>query len=113
MIEDTKTRRLLVGYNQLDFWNGGHQTNRGGKYILDDNIHRRLQKKGVRVVCVIYNKIPTMSPNSKIYDIISVGAKRRRLTYVKGLVQILTEFVNQQINVVQQSEQRRGLRRRR
>lgn len=113
IVEDVKTKRLLIGYNQLDFWSGGHQTNRGGKYILDENMHKRLRSKGVRVVCVIYNKVPVMNRSSKIYDIVSIGARRRRLTYVNGLVQILSEFVNEKINVMQQSKQRRSLRRRR
>jgi hypothetical protein len=34
---DEKENKIIIGFNQLDLWNGGQQINRGSKYILDEN----------------------------------------------------------------------------
>jgi hypothetical protein len=35
----TWKNHCVVGYNQIDIWSGGAQTNRGAKYILNDSLH--------------------------------------------------------------------------
>ncbi len=32
-VENTETGKLIIGMNQMDFWSGGHQRNRGSKYL--------------------------------------------------------------------------------
>lgn len=60
MIRDAVTGRLLVGFNQIDLWSGGHQLNRGGKYVLDDRLHRRLSDDhDARLVAVVAQELPT------------------------------------------------------
>jgi hypothetical protein len=92
-IHDKKEDRYLVGYNQIDLWSGGHQLNRGSKYILDDYLHRRLQRKNIRVVCVVEEEIPTkMTKSSKKYHIIHKGISTGRMCHLNGLVDILRKF---------------------
>jgi hypothetical protein len=33
-ILDITNNRVLIGMNQIDLWSGGHQLNRGSKYII-------------------------------------------------------------------------------
>jgi hypothetical protein len=95
MIEDTVTGRILVGYNQLDLWSGGHQINRAGKYILDDTIHQRLARKKIQMVCVVYSEFPSTSAksNSCISKILRVGTTKSRLVYPTGLANIISTFI--------------------
>lgn len=96
MIEDTTTGRILVGYNQMDLWSGGHQINRAGKYILDDTIHQRLARRNIQMVCVVYSEFPTTlksKSNSCVSKILRVGTSKRRLVYPKGLADIISTFI--------------------
>jgi hypothetical protein len=94
MIEDTVTGRILVGYNQLDLWSGGHQINRAGKYILDETIHQRLARKKIQMVCVVYSEFPShFKANSCVSKIIRIGTAKSRLVYPKGLVDIISTFI--------------------
>src|SRR3989344_8164315 len=34
-IFDKQENRFIIGMNQLDLWSGGHQLNRGSKYIIN------------------------------------------------------------------------------
>ena len=36
------TGKIIIGMNQIDLWSGGQQTNRGSKYILNDDFHKEL-----------------------------------------------------------------------
>lgn len=94
MIEDITTGRILVGYNQMDLWTGGHQINRAGKYILDDTIHQRLARRNIQMVCVVYSEFPTnFKPNSCVSKILRVGTTKNRLIYPKGLADIISTFI--------------------
>jgi hypothetical protein len=92
-IKNTSTGQTLIGYNQMDLWNGGHQINRAGKYIMDDTLHRRLANKGISLCCVVYNKCPKCPKVlSKTSKIISYGTKTKRFVYIKDLKQIIRNF---------------------
>lgn len=82
-IEGSGTR--IIGYNQLDIWNGGAQINRGAKYILDEGLHRRLQKKNVYIVCIVARKLVLKGGDSKLAHIIDVGIRRNILMWPRGL----------------------------
>ena len=78
-------KKTIVGYNQLDMWKGGAQINRAAKYILDEALHQRLNKKNIYVVCVVSRKLELKSTNSKIMNIVTVGLKKDRLMWPHGL----------------------------
>lgn len=95
-IENSITGQTIIGYNQMDLWNGGHQINRAGKYILDDTLHKRLNNKGISLCCVVYNKCPKVLTNnkSKIHKIVTYGKKTKRFIYIKDLKQIIYDFTH-------------------
>jgi hypothetical protein len=90
-IYDKKTGKRIIGYNQMDLWNGGQQINRGGKYILDDTLHDRLRRKNAKLCCIVYNSMDIGSKkNTKKRRIIETGIKKKRLMYCDNT---LREFI--------------------
>jgi hypothetical protein len=79
---------IYIGFNQLDLWNGGAQVNRASKYIMDDDLHRRLNKRNVYIICLVARKIQFKAYN-KVAKIIEHGIKRQRLFWLKGLKEYL------------------------
>lgn len=47
-IYNKKIKKIIIGMNQLDLWKGGHQLNRGSKYILEYK-----NTKECKLLCVI------------------------------------------------------------
>jgi hypothetical protein len=92
-LHDARTNKLLIGYNQIDLWNGGHQLNRGSKYILDDHLHKRLERKGIFMVCVVNLPFPSSCKGSKIHNIVTKGHRTKRLIHPRELSRTLKEFV--------------------
>jgi hypothetical protein len=41
-ILEKSTGKVIIGMNQLDLWSGGHQINRGAKYLIDNNVNLNL-----------------------------------------------------------------------
>ena len=37
LFDEIETNKIIIGMNQLDIINGGHQINRGSKYLIDNN----------------------------------------------------------------------------
>lgn len=105
----------IVGYNQLDVWSGGHQVNRGGKYIMDDHLHRRLLRKNIHVVCVVDRSWPLCkNKTTKVSRIIDKGRRYDRLCQKEEVVRLCQKIItkhNINNNVTQQSQQRRSVRR--
>jgi hypothetical protein len=81
----------FVGYNQLDMWSGGHQLNRGSKYILDPCIHRRMQRARITLLCVVYSKPTAAKPANatKAARIVASGIANHRLCNVGTLARTL------------------------
>jgi hypothetical protein len=52
-ILEKSTNKIIIGMNQLDLWGGGHQINRGSKY-LENNKHNNENSK---LLCVVCNEI--------------------------------------------------------
>ena len=93
IITSNKNCKMLVGYNQLDFWNGGAQINRASKYILDDNLHKVLSKKRLKLVSVIMRRPPTIKcENHKLFKIFEVGFRKQRLFYLSNLENIIEHW---------------------
>lgn len=87
-IYDPKTNKLMIGMNQLDFWSGGQQKNRGNKYIYHD-----IDDKNIKMVSVICNKIYFKSRNS-VFDLICHGFEKEKLCYITGIQKIIYDFFN-------------------
>ena len=76
--------------NQLDLWNGGHQLNRGFKYI-ENNKHNTNNSK---LLCVICNDIYLKTNKNKIYKIFKIGFENNTLCYLNNLDNIIYNYFN-------------------
>jgi len=89
-IKNKINNKILIGMNQMDFSSGGHQTNRGMKYIS-----LKFNTDNIKLICVICNDIKIVSVKSKIYNIYNTGFINKSLCYLKGLNEIiLNHFFN-------------------
>jgi len=80
------TNKTLIGMNQLDLWSGGHQCNRGNKYV---NMPFTDTSKVVSVVC---NFITIKHTNNKTYELFKLGFENNTLCYPGGLYFIVQDF---------------------
>ena len=95
-IFEKNTNKIIIGMNQLDLISGGHQLNRGYKYLVD-NKHNTEQSK---LLCVIsnYTQFNCNKNNSKnnsknkAYTLFETGFKNNTLCYLKNLQNIITKF---------------------
>ena len=83
-------KKIIVGMNQLDLWNGGQQINRGFKYLVD--IQSKETNK--KLLCVICNETQFKSTNNKRYKLFEIGYKNDTLCYLKNLKNIIFDFFN-------------------
>jgi len=95
-IMNTKTKKIIIGYNQIDLWSGGAQCNRAHKYLHNAMVYKTLQTKyNCKLVCMIAKKIPltTTSKNpSKIHKILEEGINNNKLFYIKHLRHLILEI---------------------
>jgi hypothetical protein len=75
IIKNNLNNKIIIGMNQLDLWNGGHQLNRGFKYLNNDNY---------KIICVICNYIQLKSNKNKIYKLFDIGFSNYTLCYIFG-----------------------------
>jgi hypothetical protein len=86
-IYDKRTKKLMIGMNQLDIWGGGQQINRGKKYIFNND--NDVNKK---VVCVVCNDVCLKTDKNELYKLFENGFKNKTLCYILGLDEIIEEF---------------------
>ena len=89
-ILEKSTGKVIIGMNQLDLVGGGHQINRGYKYLID-NKHNTVKSK---LVCVICNYIQFRTNNNKAYKLFEVGYLNNTLCYLKNLELIIDIYFN-------------------
>jgi hypothetical protein len=89
-ILEKSTGKVIIGMNQLDLWKGGHQTNRGSKYLIN-NKHNTEKSK---LLCVICNKINFVSNKNKAYKLFDVGFTNNTLCYLKNIENIINNYFN-------------------
>jgi hypothetical protein len=89
-ILDKSSKKIIIGMNQLDLWNGGHQINRGFKYI-ENNKHNTDNSK---LLCVICNDIYFKTNKNKIYKLFKIGFENNTLTYLNNLGNIINSYFN-------------------
>jgi len=87
-ILEKSTNKNIIGMNQLDLTSGGHQINRGYKYLID-NKHNNENSK---LLCVICNKIEFKSNKNKAYKLFETGFKNNTLCYLNNLKNIITLY---------------------
>jgi hypothetical protein len=80
-ILDKSSSRVLIGMNQLDLWSGGQQTNRGSKYIYN-NEHNTNDSK---LLCVVCYEIHLKSNKNKAYKLFETGFINNTLCYLNSL----------------------------
>jgi len=89
-ILEKSTNKIIIGMNQLDLTSGGHQINRGYKYLID-NKHNNENSK---LLCVICNKIEFKSNKNKAYKLFETGFENNTLCYLNNLQNIITSYFN-------------------
>ncbi len=87
-ILDKSNNKVIIGMNQLDLWNGGQQSNRGSKYIIDNKINTNKSK----LLCVICNEINFVSNKNKAYKLFKEGYNNNTLCYIKNIENIINKF---------------------
>lgn len=85
-----KGNKILVGFNQISLFGGGHQLNRASKYIMDEAIHRKLSKRRIKMVCVV--KDLPINAKGKSRDILLKGIEKKRIYCVGGLKKLIREY---------------------
>jgi len=89
-ILEMNTNKLIIGMNQLDIWSGGHQINRGFKYIINNKYNNEHSK----FLCVICNNIILKNTNNKIYQLFKEGYANNTLCYINNLENIIKNHFN-------------------
>jgi hypothetical protein len=87
---EKSTKKVIIGMNQLDLWNGGQQSNRGSKYLIDNKINTEKSK----LLCVICNEIKFSSNKNKAFKLFSYGYKNDTLCYLNNIENIINKFFN-------------------
>lgn len=87
-ILEKTTGKVIVGMNQIDLWSGGHQINRGSKYLINNKYNTETSK----LVCVICSNIQFTSQKNKAYNLFNTGFSNNTLTYLKNLKNIIDSF---------------------
>jgi len=87
-ILEKSTNKIIIGMNQLDLTSGGHQINRGYKYLID-NKHNNENSK---LLCVICNEIQFKSNKNKAYKLFEIGFNNNTLCYLKNIKFIVYDY---------------------
>jgi hypothetical protein len=98
-IYDKEKNKLLIGFNQLDLWEGGQQKNRASKYVTDERFHNNFTKTQVKtheqgeltikIVNVICRNPKVKKFNKSLLSLFKIGFTKNRLCYVNGLKKII------------------------
>lgn len=88
-VHNKTNNKIIVGYNQIDLWSGGEQTNRGGKYVLDDNLHRHEDLMFLSVVCRKPEK--KFTRKSKVFCLFKEGIEKERLCFPSNLCALIKQ----------------------
>jgi len=82
--------KYICIYNQVDFWSGGAQTNRGAKYILNEEFH---DIPNVKILSIICKKLESKSV--RCINILKKGISTNRLCYFNAIPIIIPELIKQ------------------
>lgn len=82
------TNKIIIGMNQIDLWSGGHQLNRGFKYLINNKYNTNLSK----LLCVICSDCDIKNTNNKVYKLFKSGFENNTLCYMNNLKNIILTF---------------------
>lgn len=101
-IYDQERKKLLIGMNQIDLWEGGQQKNRQSKYVTDERFHENFPNAPgelqIKVVSVICRKPEYQKLNKSLFSLFQIGFTKNRLCYVHGLKEIIDSLFQEQSN---------------
>lgn len=86
-IFEIKTKKIMIGMNQIDLWSGGAQINRGYKYL-------NINKKNCKIMCVICKKCKILNKSNKTYKLFNKGFMDDKLCYLNNLDNIIKNYFN-------------------
>ena len=89
-IFEKNTKKVIIGMNQLDFWDGGHQIQRGNSYILDN----KFDNKKCKLLCVICKDPCDNIKRKKVLPFFQEGFRNDTLCYIKNIRNIINSFFN-------------------
>lgn len=89
ILENT-TNKIIIGMNQLDLISGGHQLNRGYKYLIDNKHNNKTSK----LLCVICNETQFKNNKNKAYNLFEIGFQNNTLCYINNLQNIINSYFN-------------------
>jgi hypothetical protein len=89
-ILEKATNKIIIGMNQLDLISGGHQINRGYKYLIDNKHNNKTSK----LLCVICNETYFKSNKNKAYKLFEIGFQNNTLCYINNLQNIINSYFN-------------------
>jgi hypothetical protein len=89
-ILEKATNKIIIGMNQLDLISGGHQLNRGYKYLIDNKHNNKTSK----LLCVICNETQFKTNKNKAYKLFEIGFQNNTLCYINNLQNIITSYFN-------------------
>jgi hypothetical protein len=85
-IYDKIKDKILIGMNQIDLWNGGHQTNRCSKYVYYK------KTDNMKLIAVVAEYKFFKSSKNKIYPMIKYGLENDIICYKKNLEKIINTY---------------------
>ena len=89
-VRNLTTNRIVVGFNQIDLWNGGAQINRGAKYL-------RMEIEGARHLCVVNDRVILGKPTSKKYAMLRRGMLSGIICFPKQLTQSIETMLQNEV----------------
>lgn len=84
------TNKYVIGYNQIDLWNGGSQINRANKYLSDD-FHDKTPWN-VRILCVVCSQLP-LKKNTNKYEMFSNAFLQQRICYTSAMIDVVKKLL--------------------
>lgn len=87
------TDRYVIGFNQVDLWTGGAQTNRRNKY-LSESFHKEASTN-VSMLCVVCAPMTAtlLQTNSKHFEMIYGSFQQNRLCYTGALLETIQKLL--------------------
>jgi hypothetical protein len=82
------TKKIIIGMNQIDLWNGGQQSNRGTKYIINNGINN----ENVKLLCVVCNHIKLKNTKNTKNKLFLKGFEKNTICYAKNIHNIINGF---------------------
>lgn len=83
--------KYVIGYNQIDLWNGGSQTNRGNKYLSDD-FHNKTPSH-VSILCVVCSPLSLKRRSTTKYEMFSNAFLQHRICYTSAIVEVVKKLL--------------------